>query len=360
MTQAPGSNSIRSFIAWIFSAVLVLGGGGFLLVSSGLLRYDGPIEPLLIGGLAALALPFGVRWLVFRNETWSLLTAWLFSALAIALAVLLAAPAGPYLLIVVAPILLAIPFLMGFLLRRERWYLLVIGYAFMAVSVLLALSAFSLGQEILLGFALLLAALPFWVAWLADRSRQWASIISGLTALFGVLLLAAFSLISLYQVGSPAFYIAVNAALSILLLALWLSMRQWDWALWAAMGFFGSAIVAIFLPSLASLGALALVMGLYIAVKQIGGGSAAKPAVPAAAPASAQAPVAPPAPAAPSAPAAPAPVSSAATTVVSQPTRPITPAVPDNEQLQPGGADQRAVRDFRPLNPLGGRKHDDD
>lgn len=368
MTQAPG-NSTRSFLMWVFAAVLVLGGLAFLLFSSGVIAYSGPIEPLIVGATGLLALPFAVRWLSVRDETWSLLVACLFAGFAVVLTVILLNPPAPQLVGITALGVIAVPFVALYLLDSKRWWALIPGYAALALAVLMALTIFNLSIEIIASIGLILLALPFWVAYMNNRTLTWAGLLAGLFSLVGVVMLIAFSFIALFRSGSNAFYIVTNSALALVFMGMWLTIRRFGWALWLSIGFGASAVVAVFVPGPAAWGTLALVMGIYIAYTQIDAANQGRQAAKAASaptasaqpatPASAQPAPAPPAPPA-QAPASP-PASAPAPAPVKPASQPIKPTIPANEEAVPGGRpDQQAVTGFRPIDPLKGRKSDND
>jgi hypothetical protein len=214
-------------------------------------------------------------------------------------------------------------------------------------------------MPVMIALGLLMLAVPFWIAYLTDRLKWWSLGVAGLFSLAGVVMLAFFSLLSLFKSGSQAFYVIVNAGLALALLALFLTVRRFDWAAWAAAGFALSALASVWLPSSASWAVLALTMGVYIVYRQLD-----TPMKAAAARAQAQRQAQrqarqaqsggtpPPQAAAPQPPAAPppAPASQAQS---------IAPVIPASEEAPPPSVltpDQRPVVQFRPLDPLSTRK----
>jgi len=351
MAQTP-TNTARSFLAWVFAGLLIAGGAAFLVVTSGLVSYAGPLALLASAASVLLAVPFLIRWLVHRQDSWALISAWVFFAIGALVAVFWLAPDPPQ--VPGAALLLAVglPFLVAFAAKPARWWPLIPGYSAAALAALLGLTYFRLTPEVLAAFALLLVALPFWGLYMADRLKWWAMVVAGVFSLLGVGMLAFFSLVSLFRSGSQAFYVIVNAGLGLAFLGLWLAVRRFEWALWAAIGFFASAVASVFLPSSAAWALLALTMGLYIASQQIRRGRRAAPA----AQASQQPAVQPQTSAAPAQPAAPAPATPPA--AQSQRSVPVNPA---NEEAPPGGhPDQRPVVQFRPLDPLAIKKKQED
>ena len=72
--------------------VLLVSGGMFLALTTGLVPYSGPLMPVLAGAAGVISLPFLGRWLVYQHERWALLSAWIFLALGGALLVLYLSP----------------------------------------------------------------------------------------------------------------------------------------------------------------------------------------------------------------------------------------------------------------------------
>ncbi|GAB4474515.1 MAG: hypothetical protein Kow00124_14640 [Anaerolineae bacterium] len=368
------STGARSFLAWVFAAVLIVGGLVFLLLTGGVIRYEGPIEPLVAAGTAALAMPFLVRWLVHRRDWWAAVVAWLFAAIALVVAVMMLRPAHSQIVGMVALAALGVPFFIAYLGRRNaaggrlHWWPLVPGYLAVALAGLLGLTIFGLSQPIMAAFALLEIALPFWVLYMVNRLKWWALIVAAVFSLLGVGMLAFFSLVSLFRSGSQAFYVIVNIGLALAFIGLWLTVRRFDWALWAAGGFAASAVASVFLPSSASWALLALAMGLYIVYRQVRGpiqAAAARAQAQAAQQAAAQQAARQAKAAAkaqtqpgsqPTAAAQPSPVGAPPTAGPQS----IPPRIPASEEAAPQPPrptpDTRPVVQFRPLDPLAGRK----
>ncbi len=371
-------DSARSFLAWVFAAVLIIGGLAFLLLTGGVIRYEGPIEPLVAAGTAALAVPFLVRWLVHRRDWWAAVSAWLFTTIALVAAVMMLRPAHSQIVGMVALAALGGPFFIAYLSRRDaagnrlHWWPLVPGYLAVALAGLLGLTIFGLSPQIMAAFALLEIALPFWVLYMVNRLKWWAVIVAAVFSLLGVGMLAFFSLVSLFRSGNQAFYVIVNIGLALTFTGLWLTVRRFDWALWAAGGFAASAAASVFLPSSASWALLALAMGLYIVYRQVRGpiqAAAARAQAQAAQQAAAQQ-AARQAKAAAKAqkqagsqPGAAGQAWEAAAPPAAGP-QTIPPRIPASEEAapQPPGPapDTRPVVQFRPLDPLAGRKREEE
>jgi hypothetical protein len=376
MTQKLPSNpsTVRAFLAWVWAALLIAGGGTFLLASTGVLGFGGPVLPLLAAGTALLAAPFFARWLVHRGEWWAALTAWVFVALAILLLVMWLDL--PYDQIIGALALLAIaaPFGGLVLFNRRRWWALIPAYALTVAAVLLLLTILHIPLPTLGAVAIIGAALPFWLVYMKDRMGQWWAIIpAAALSGTGAALLALFALTETAQSGP--FWIILNGLLAAVFLGVFLTMRRFDWAIWVSVGFALGAVLAIWFPQMATWGVPALALGVYIAFRQIGAGQKIKAAAqgagqpPAAAAAGKTAPQ--PAQAAPATPPPPAPA----------PPQPQAPAAPtptapaaspglqaDQEAtagLEARGGPRVAGRDappveFRPLDPFKARREQQD
>jgi hypothetical protein len=339
-------------------AALVLGALGVLAISSGLVTYSGPIIPVLAGGVGALALPFFIRWLVDREEWWTLTTAWVF--LSIALILLLIHLNPLFVLVVPMAILLAVavPFMAMAAINPARWWGYIPAYALTALAGLLGLTAVGLTLEMLGALALLLTALPLWFLYIRDRSRNWALVPAGVISLIAVGLLVIFALAGMS--AGPGSTVVVHGALAVAAFALWMALRRFDWALWLAIGFACGAAAAFWLTGPASWALPALALGSYILYRQLDARQAGKPASPAQAQTTAPASRAGSVPASqPSAAATPAPAPSPS---------PNPPAPnPDALKEQAESAERRGAAaspppgvEFRPLDPFKDRKKDSD
>lgn len=332
--------SIRSFLIWVIGALLIIGGALVLVTSTGLLGYSGPTLPLVAGVVALLALPFVARWLINREEWWSLVVAWVFVALAIWLMVLFLEPVYSQIILITALAEIALPFAVVYLLDRKRWWAIILSYALVALGGLLAVTIFIDSREIVGAFALLGVALPFWVVYLANRQLTWALIPAGVLSVIGAGVLVYFTIVR--PAGSTGFFIILNITLAVVSLAIWITNRRLDWSLWIAIGFVGAAIAAYWLPSLASWAVVALAAGSYLIYRQIKVDSPKAPAQPTSQPQPqpAQSP-APPQPASPPAPTA-------------SPTPPPAPSAPPAPAPTPGqgtDAEAAAAREAREKPP---------
>lgn len=360
--------SATSFLAWVWAGVLIGGGAAFLLTSLGLLNGAAPSPFLVAAGVAVVAVPFAVRWLV-RQEWWAALSAWIFFSLAV-LVLLLGFPRLYWQVLgMAALVLIAAPFAAVWLSNRARWWGLIPAYALVALAALLGLTIFDISRPTVIALGLLAAALPFWVAYMRNRATWWPLLPAGGLTLIAVATLAVFTLL---QPGSGVFYIVLNVALAAVCLALWLTVRRLDWALWLAAGFVLAATLSIWFPSAANWALVALALGMYIVYKQIDAGQRQKamsrPGSPAGTPAQPPAsPTAPP-PAQPAAPAQAPPSPPQATpppTPASQAPPPPQPspglradreATAGHEARREAGAEGKPVVEFRPLDPFKARR----
>jgi hypothetical protein len=362
----PKQSSAGPFLAWVWAAALILGGAAFLGFSTNLIPYQGSLLPVLAAGSALLAVPFFARWLANKEDWWAPLTAWVFFAIAILLAVIWASPRYSQIVAAVALLLIAFPFAVGAMRNQQRRWAFIPAYALIALAVLILLTIFGFNPRSLIPFALLLVALPFWLAYLINRQHWWALVPAAAFSAISVLIIVSYGIT---HAPTGWFWVLLNAILAVVCLAFWLTVRRFDWAAWLAIGFGLAALVAILVPTAASVATVALVFGLYIAYKQIDTSvkaSAAQQPVPQP---SAPAPASPPSSAPPTAPAAPKPApmtSSAPMTPSAPPTTPTgvaiqidreaTTAAQSRQQAGTDSATPKPVVEFRPLDPFKQRR----
>ena len=266
-TPPPPRRSATTFLAWVWAGLLIGGGAAFLAANLGLLDALAPLEPLLAIAVAILSLPFIARWLVHRDEWWAALTAWVFISMAILILVLWFDLPYGQILGMTALVLMAAPFGAAWVARRTRWWAIITFYALLAFAALLGLTIFNVSQATLAAFALLATAAPFWVAYTADRQRWWPLLPAGALSVIAVAILTISTLLQPLS-GGP-FYVVLNFALAAVCVALWLTVRRLDWALWLATGFVLAAVLSIWFPSSANWAIVALTLGVYIVYKQI-------------------------------------------------------------------------------------------
>jgi hypothetical protein len=311
------SKGARSFLAWVWAGVLIVAGLAFLASNFRLYTPGNALILVVAGGTAALSVPFLARWLVKRQDWWALITAWVFFAIAVLLGVIFLNPRAGQVAGIVALLELGAPFAVTYFVNRKHWWALIPAYAMLILGSLLALTTMDVPLELLGSVALLAIALPFWVIYIADRQQWWALIPAGGIGAIGTVL-AAF-------------------------LALWLAFRRFDWALWIAVGFAGAAVLSIWYPSAVNWAVLALMLGIYIAYRQIRPPQRAPVAVAQASTQPTPVPPPPPVPPAPPSPAAP------------------VGAQADKEAPPPGviPGESKPLIEFRPLDPLKGRETDE-
>lgn len=338
MSQASGS-SIRSFLTWVWGGLLILGGAGYLVLTTSILAYEGPLMPIVAAAVAAISLPFLGRWAV-KRENWALLTAWIFLAVGLLLGAMYLLPNQDFFIAALAMLEIAIPFTVAYSMHRQSWGLLIPAYVAGTLAVLITLMALHVSAATLLGFTLLALALPFNVVYWTDKRRWWALIPSALFAVAAIIILVFFSLLT---PGSAPFYIVLNTTLAVVFLIAWITARWLDWAPWVAAGFAGSAVLSIWSPSVTNFAVLALALGGYIVYRQIRG--AAQPQTQAAA----------------TAPGTTAQAAQSNQSAASTPSTPVTPAAPSAPPTQsPSVSGPPPGIEFRPLDPLKLRKPDDD
>jgi hypothetical protein len=376
MVQSPPPKrpSAGPFLAWVWAAALILGGAAFLGFSTSLIPYEGSLLPVLAAGLTLLAVPFFARWLASKDDWWAPLTAWVFFAIAILLVVIWASPRYSQIVAAAALILIAFPFAVAAMRNHKRWWAFIPAYALVALAFLILITIFGFDPRSLLPFALLLVALPFWLAYLIDHRHWWALVPAAAFSAISVIIIISYAIT---HAPTGWFWVLLNAILAVVCLAFWLTARRFDWAAWLAIGFGLAALVAILVPTAASVATVALVFGLYIAYKQIdasvkAAAAAQPPAAPAPAPAStvpsappASTPPAPatpkPAPTMPSAPTAPKPAPATTPTGVAiQIDREATTAAQSRQQAGTDSATPKPVVEFRPIDPFKQRKEQAD
>jgi hypothetical protein len=360
MTQTtPTGNGARTFLAWVWAGVLILGGGVYLAQATGLVGFGGPAALALAGGLGLLAVPFAARRLAHRADWWAALTAYVMAALAVFVLAVTFIGRPAQIVIATALIEMALPFGAVYLADRRRWWALLPLYTLVVLAGLLALTILTIPLEALGAFALLAAGVPFWVAYMVNKQTWWALIPAGVLSGAGVLALGALAAL---RPGSGGFYVVLNLALAGVLFAVWLTARRFEWAIWLATGFVLAAALAVWFPSGASLAMVALALGVYIAYKQIEATRARKMAAQGAGQ---------PAPARPAPAAPPQPPTGGGASGALGPNTPPPPAPPqpapgaqiDREatagheaRREAGTSGPSPTVEFRPIDPFKGRR----
>ncbi len=371
MSQIQPSTPSRSskgpvvFTAWVLAVTLILGAVAFLVFSLQLVAYNGPLTPIVSMGVGLLSLPFFVRWSIKRDERWALLAWWVFFSLAVLLGILALEPAYSQVLLMLALLQVAVPFAVLFFTDRARWWAAIPAYSLVVISGLVALTIFNLSLEIIGAFALLAVALPLWLLYMLDRSNVWAIVPAAIISGIAIVLLVAFSL---FQAAAAEAYVIVNATLAVLSIALWLTVRRLDWAVWLGAGFTASAVISVILPE-GTWAMLALTTGAYIIYRLIRMNRPAK--APATSRPVSSIPANPPVPAPPTQstvqqPPAPTTTGSQPASIAPNPAQqnPHWRAIMADKAASEAAADQpgekNPVTGFRPLDPLADRNPDDE
>jgi hypothetical protein len=87
---------------------------------------------------------------------------------------------------------IALPFLVAFLRDRNRWGLLIPAYILLAVGIMVGLIGVGVLDDLLIpAYVLIAVAIPFFVAYVRDRSHWWPLIPGGITAIIGLSFLIA-------------------------------------------------------------------------------------------------------------------------------------------------------------------------
>lgn len=180
-------NTKDKLVGMVWGAVLILLGAAFLVTGTYTLQITDPwLGMALTGGLS---LAFFASYFISGTEKWG----WLFPACIFAASTLVAlltqitpAPQGGW---IGAPVLLsiAVPFLVAYFLNREKN-----GWALIPTSIMVVLAAVTVLADRLKGelmgtFVLLMIALIFLVVYLLNRTRRWALIPFGILAVLSLI-----------------------------------------------------------------------------------------------------------------------------------------------------------------------------
>jgi len=260
-------NSTRSFLLWVWSGVLILGGGLFFALSTGMIPAQIPVLAVAAGAVAAISLPFLIRWAITR-EGWVLLAGWIFIGLGGALIVMYFAPGSAQLVVAAVLTVIALPLIVAYLVDQERWWLLIPAYILIAAGILIVLTALHINMLILVGLAFLCLVVPIWVVGAVNSQARWLLLPATLITA-GALIGAVY--FALLQPGTVVFYLALNGTLAALGLTAWIINRKLDVGLWLAAAFAAAAIASVWYPSPATWGIAALVLGVYLQVRMMRG-----------------------------------------------------------------------------------------
>ena len=283
-TMTGNADNKRSLAGWVWGFMLLLVGAIFLALNMGLIRLEGAITlPLVAGGVAILALPLLIAWLINRDQWALLLPAWVFLSLAVILVIVWLQPVDPQVIPMAILVQIAIPFLVTYLANRQRWWALIPAYALLALAAVIALTMLQTPETMLGGVTLILVALPFWWLYIRNRNRWWALIPAG-----GLSVIALPTIfLSGQQLGGHVEFIVFTGLLAIFFVIVWITHRKLDWALWIAGGFVVSIGLSFIRPEfLQSWPVVLLALGAYVVSRQIVGRRAKKapPTPPTAAP----------------------------------------------------------------------------
>ena len=145
------------------------------------------VAVLVIGGLGV----FGI-YATDRAEKWLLIISYALLAVAglvtlITLEVLQDPLIATYVLLAIA-----LPFLVAFLADRTRWGLLIPAYVLIVVGVMVPLSELNvLDDNLTAAFILIAVAIPFFVVFIRNTKNWWALIPGGILAIVGLSFLIA-------------------------------------------------------------------------------------------------------------------------------------------------------------------------
>lgn len=342
-------NSIRSFLVWVWGAVLIVGSALYWAISTGAIPYSGSWLPVIAGASAVVGLPFLVRYTV-KREWWSLITSWIFMALGGIIAVLYLFPQNPQLVVAAALTGIAIPLGGAYFVDRRRWWFIVPAYLLLTAAALVILTALSAPLEALAGAVVVATALAFWGTVLLYPQARWAMIPAIILTVAALIVLVFFVIL---EPGTSAYFIVLNGTLAAAMFATCFMVRRLDWALWIGVGFTAAAVVSYWYPNPANWALIALALGGYILYRQT---RASRPV--SAIPASSTSAV--PATRPPAQTSTPTPTSTAVPqiTPASSTAAIVPPAQPTPEPPPPAVKGPPPGVEFIPLDPLKGRKKD--
>ena len=216
---------MKDKIISIFWGVVLLVFAGVLLADAlhiiELDQFSDQVWVVVFGLLSAF---FFITYVISGIKNWGwLFPAFIFAALAVTAEMALSGTDDSYL---GAPILagIALPFLVGFLLNRKRWGLLIPAFVLIVLSLTTLLADVVPGEWIG-GMIPIAIGLPFLVAWLLNRKR-WGLLIPGLILTLSGILTLVSSYTSGEWVGTIVMY-----AIALSFLVVYLVNRKNRWAL---------------------------------------------------------------------------------------------------------------------------------
>jgi len=137
--------------------------------------------------LLLVAIPFLVVFLLNRGNWWALIPSWVLLSISLMIFLLdqniLSGGIVP--LFVLSSI--GLPFLVVYLLNRENWWALIPAYIMFDVGIMVALIDARLLNDLAIpAYVMFSIALPFFFVYLINRKNWWALIPGGITAVIGL------------------------------------------------------------------------------------------------------------------------------------------------------------------------------
>jgi hypothetical protein len=179
------------FISGLGNWWLLFPGLGSLAIAGTIWLVEAGVEGNLAGGLFLLvvSIPFWVAFLTNRKVNWwALIPGW--SAAAIGLIVILVDQLPVEVIGSLIMFAIALPFIVVYLYNREYWWALIPAYALSAIGLILLLETFGgIAGELFVALIMFAIALPFLVVFLSNREYWWALIPAGVLAAVGLVFL---------------------------------------------------------------------------------------------------------------------------------------------------------------------------
>ena len=209
----------------IFWGVVLLAFAGVLLADAlHFIELDLLSDQIWVVVFGVLSAFFFVTYLVSGIKNWGwLFPAFIFAALAVTVEMALSGMEGSFL---GSPILagIALPFLVGFLLNRKSWGLLIPAFVLVVLSVVVLMADSAPGEWV--GALVQIAiGLPFLVAWIINR-KKWGLLIPALILIVSGIV----TLVSLYTTGEWIGALVLYA-IALPFLVVYLLDRKKRWAL---------------------------------------------------------------------------------------------------------------------------------